>query len=88
MKFFDFSFLKEIERKVIVITASLFVAIFVGSIIGDYFRGYVINYNYALINAFFISLSIGVVMVVTKTRAKDKEKKNYREIKQKKKRRK
>lgn len=88
MKFFDFPFLKDIDRKVIIITVSLFVAIFIGSVMGDIIRGFEIKYSYAFINAFFISLSIGAVMIITKTRERDKAKKSYREIKEKKKRRK
>ncbi len=86
MKSFDFSFLKDIDRKVIVLTIAVFFAVLSGGIFGDMIRGSALNWTYAFINAFFISLSLGAVIVITTTRGKDSEKKHYREGKNKKKR--
>ncbi|NCC82142.1 MAG: hypothetical protein EOM04_07740 [Clostridia bacterium] len=88
MKSFDFSFLKNIERRVIILTMATFFAVFTGGLFGDMLRGNELNFTYAFINAFFISLSLGAVITITKTRNKDSEKKSYREIKEKKKKRK
>lgn len=83
---FDFSFLKKIDPKVIKIVLAIFVAIISGGVLGDMLRGNPPNYTYALINAFFISASIGAVIIITQTRGKDSEKKTYRDVKGKKKR--
>jgi predicted neutral ceramidase superfamily lipid hydrolase len=88
MKSFDFSFLKNIERRVLILTMATFFAVFTGGLFGDMLRGNELNFTYAFINAFFISLSLGAVITITKTRNKDSEKKSYREIKEKKKKRK
>jgi len=88
MKSFNIPFLKNIERRVVILTIGVFFAIFIGGLAGDLFRGNPLNFTFAFINAFFISLSLGAVITITKTRAKDNEKKSYREIKEKKKRRK
>jgi uncharacterized membrane protein YeaQ/YmgE (transglycosylase-associated protein family) len=83
---FDFSFLKKIEPRVIKIVLAIFVAIISGGVLGDMLRGNQPNYTYALINAFFISASIGAVIVITQSRGKDSDKKTYREGKSKKRR--
>ena len=82
------SLLKGVERRVINVTAAIFIGIFAGSIISDYMGGNAISYLFALINATFISLSVGAVMIISKSREKEKEKKNYREIAEKRKRKK
>ena len=86
MKSFDFSFLKNIERRVMILTLATFFAVFTGGLFGDMLRGNDLNFIYAFINAFFISLSLGAVITITKSRSKDSEK-NHTE-KSKKKRRK
>lgn len=78
-KSFDLSFLKDVDRKVIVLTIAVFIAVFSGGIFGDMVRSREINFTYALINAFFISLSLGAVITITQTRGKDSEKKHYRD---------
>lgn len=88
MRSFDFSFLKDIEKRVIILTIATFFAVFTGGLFGDMLRGNQLNFTFAFINAFFISLSLGAVVSITKSRSKDSEKKSYREIKEKKKKRK
>lgn len=84
---FDFSFLKNIERRTIIITLAIFFAILSGGVLGDMLRATQPNYTYALINAFFISLSVGAVITITQARSKDSKKKAPYERKEKKKKR-
>ena len=85
---FEIPFLKGVERRVIIVTIALFVSIFIGSAGGDIIRNLEPDYRFALINAVFISLSVGVVMHIVKTRDQDNKKKTHREIKEKQKRKK